>query len=217
MTDDAKKEPAAPKPGKYTAVLMVIFSAIFLIVIIVSFSLIIYLHTKKPAEPKNMIIYGDMSDPAVYGATESDLERAMELSKGWVGSQLRGNHDAGSAGISEMGEMIMSGRIGEINSQTRCVLLNAHRSVCEVRISEGPMRGLNCWVHRKSLGPAKQYSKEYGIGLMCFRYVITALICALGLYFLRIKSILLQLLGFIIGMVILNVLWVKIASALMFY
>ena len=217
MTNDAKKEPTDQKPNKYTAVLMITFSAIFLIVIIISFSLTIYLHTKKHAEPKNMIIYGDTTDPAIYGVTKADLERAMELSKGWAGSQLRGDRDAGSERINELGEMIMSGRIGEINSQTGCVVLNSHRSVCEVRISQGPMRGLNCWVYKKSLRPVKQYSKEYGIGLMCFRYMITALICALGLYFLRIKSILLQLLGFIVGMLILNVLWVKIASALMFY
>lgn len=42
------------------------------------------------------------------------------------------------------------------------------------------------------------------------RYLIDALICATVIYFLKIKSIFLQIVLFILGMLILNLIWVRI-------
>lgn len=51
--------------------------------------------------------------------------------------------------------------------------------------------------------------------LVWLKYLITAAICCAGIYFLRIKSIFLQIVLFIIGMAILNFIWLQIEMFIM--
>jgi len=218
MVNDAEKDDIAAKPSKRTTVLMAAFIAIFLIIIIASLSVVLFLNAKKPAKPKNFIIYGDTDDPAICAATRPDLEKALELSKDWATHTLLGKQDPGIEKINELTELISSGRIGSIYSETPCILMKSQGSMCQVQITEGLMRGQNYWVYKEALAPVqeKKVTVEYALGYMCFRYVITALICASCLYLLRIKSIILQIIGFIVGMYIINLIWVKIAMTLIF-
>jgi hypothetical protein len=216
MTDEAPEESTVKSPDKLKITLIVTFLILCVLVTIVCLSMTLYLSLSKPTEPKTLIIYGYQTDPAIYGVTKSDLETALELSKGLAISFLK-NQDTGTEQVNELGEMIISGRIGRIYSETQCVLLESHRSMRKVRIIEGPMRGLERWVYKKSLGPAKikERSGEFVIVLICFRYLVTAFICASFLYFLRIKSILSMIVCFVISMFILNLIVVKIISVLM--
>jgi hypothetical protein len=219
MTNGTEEKPAVQNSDKRKVILIATFAIFCIIVIVVCLSMTLYIVTKKPAEPKTLIIYADESDPAICAVTREDLEKAIEISRGWAVNSFKGKPDTGSEQLNELGDMIAAGRIGRINSQTRCVLLESRRGMCKVRIIEGPMNGMDYWVHKNSIGPAgmKEYPQGVIWALLCFRYVITALICASVLYFLRVKSILTMLVGFIIGMLILNLLWLKIASALMFH
>ena len=219
MINGAEERPAVQNSHKRRVILFATFAIICTIIIVVCLSMTLYIVMKKPAEPKTMIIYADESDPSIYAITREDLEKAIEISRGWVTNSLKRKPDAGSEQLNELGDMIAAGRIGRIYSQTRCVLLESSRGMCKVRIIEGPMNGMDFWVHKNSLSSAsmKEYSQSIIWALLCFRYVITAVICASVLYFLRIKSVLTMLVGFIIGMLILNLLWLKIAAALMLH
>lgn len=216
MTDEATEESTVQNPNRYKIVLIATLLILCVLVTVVCLLITLYLSLNKTSEPKTLIIYGYQTDPAIYGVIKSDLETALELSKGLAISFLK-NQDTRTEQVNELGEMIISGRIGRIYSETQCVLLESHRSMRKVRIIEGPMRGLERWVYKKSLGPAKikERSGEFVIVLICFRYLVTAFICASFLYFFRIKSILSMIVCFVISMFILNLIVVKIISVLM--
>jgi hypothetical protein len=219
MSEGAEEKPAVQSADKSKIILIAAFAIVSTLIIVVCLSLTLYILLKKPAQPKTLIIYADESDPAMCALAREDLEKAIRISKDWTISSLKGKPDVGSEQMAELGDMIMAGRIVRIASQTRCVLIESHRPLCKVRVIEGPMNGTDYWVHRNSLAPAdiKERSQGLVLAAVLFRYAVTAVICASVLFFLRVRSVLLMLAGFVIGMLILNLLWATTAAAFMPY
>jgi hypothetical protein len=117
-----------------------------------------------------------------------------------------------------MGQLIMSERIVEVSSGTSCLLLESQPTMCKVQITEGLRKGQNYWVYREFVGypEAEEYTPGGVFASLCVRYLITGFICCVGIYYLRIKSILLQIVCFILGYIVLNLIWVRIVSHFMF-
>ena len=88
---------------------------------------------------------------------------------------------------------------------------------CQVKITQGPHKGQRYWVYRRCL--SRPSDKEIPEGLFCgfmcasvyVQYFLTAVICCAGIYALKLKSMLMQIVLFIIGMLLLNLLWARIA------
>ena len=62
----------------------------------------------------------------------------------------------------------------------------------------------------------KGYTAGGAFASLCAQYLIIGFICCVGIYFMRVKSILLQIVCFILGFIILSLIWVRVVTHFMF-
>ena len=195
----------------------------------------------KSAEPKEMVLRDSSNETVLVGTTKEDIKRAMDLAYKWGWSALKGDAEAGREKIEDIAQLIMSGRLVEVSNGTSCLLLESGSTICKVQITEGLEKGQDYWVNRKFVGypevlatsptaqpnidhaksitepPPEEYTFGWGAIASSFAwYFINAFICCVGIYYLRIKGVLLQIVCFILGFIILNLMWIRIASHFMF-
>ena len=161
-------------------------------------------------------------------AFSQDLKQAMELSKDWAKSHIKGALSGAAQGdfsqaqesslkhLYSIDQLLSSGRIVRIANETQCVMLDSGWTLCQVKITQGPHNGQRYWVYRNCL--SRPSSKEIPEGLFCgficgsvyLQYFLTAAICCAGIYALKLKSMFMQIVLFVIGMILLNLLWARI-------
>jgi hypothetical protein len=221
--------PAPKKKDKLNGVLimLIIMLSVF---IVACLSLTVFLIIRQgPVEPRPMVLRHPSDAVVPAGVTREDLKQAMELSKDWAKSHIKGALSGAAQGdFSEaredslesaypLWEMLESGRIVRIANETRCVMLDSGWSLCQVEISQGPHKGKRYWVYRRCLSRPSDTEIPEGLfcGFMCasvyVKYFLTAAICCAGVYALKLDSMLMQIVLFVIGMLLLNLLWARIA------
>ncbi len=215
---DTKEDIAGQKEQQY-GYLIVVFTLVGLFVIVGVFSTLLLVVLHQSDEPREAILCHPSGEMIVAAANRDDLAKAEELSKRWLISTLKGNPDAGRERIDDMSNLLASGRVVDIGNGTSCRVLESDGSMCKVQITEDFRKGQTYWVNKEyiSYAQAEEYPTGYWIALLCFRYLIIAAICGAGIYLLRVKSLFLQIVCFIAGMLILNIIWVRIAAFVMFH
>jgi hypothetical protein len=226
-TADKEQAPAPAKKDIAHRVLMAMTAALG-VFIVVCLSLTAYLVLRQgPAAPRPMVLRHPSNAMVPAGVTPADLETANELSQDWTSAYVKGLWGGGTPeafveGLSSIQDMLSSGRIVAIPNGTPCLLTDSGWRLCQVQITDGPLDGRRYWVHRSCLSRIRDTDVPDGLfcGFMCvsvyLQYVITAVICGAGIYALKLQSMFMQLVLFIIGMVALNLLWARIALLLMF-
>jgi len=221
MEIDTKEDITGQKEQRY-GYLIVVFTLVGLFVIVGIFSILLLVVLRQSDEPREAVLRHPSGETIIAAAARDDLAKAEELAKRWVISSLKGKPDAGRERIGDMSDLLASGRIVDVDNWTSCQVLESDGSMCKVQITEGFRKGQVYWVNREcvSYAQAAEYPNEYGAVLLCFRYIITAVICSAGIYLLRtksflLKSLFLQIVCFIVGMLILNIIWVRIAEFIM--
>lgn len=226
-TISEEQTPAPEKKNTLHRVLIVTIAAL-VVFIAVCLSLTVYLIVQRAAaEPRPMVLRHPSGETVPAGRTRSDLEQAMELSKNWTSTYIKGAFsDAGPEELAgaayPIQEMLSSGRIAAIPNGTRCLLTDSGWKVCRVQIADGSLNGQRYWVYRRCLSRDGDTEIPSGLfcGFMCasvyLRYLITAVICCAGIYALKLESVFVQFILFVIGMVVLNLLWARIAMLLLF-
>ena len=211
----------------------VLIALIFIlaIFIIACLSLTVFLIVNRgPVQPAPMVLYHPSDETVPAGATRGDLEQAKKLAKDWTASAFKGLFRGGPQDPSSesmehldaMGQMLATGRVAAIDNGTHCLLVDSRWNICQVQVTEGPYYGQTYWVYRNCLSSAGDMNAEPGAfcGFVCasvyLRFLLTAGICCAGVYLLKLKSVLLQVTLFIIGMLLLNLLWIRLALLLMF-
>ena len=214
---DKEKAPK-PKDKRQSILIAAVAALILFIAVVICLTMIIILRQGQQEEPKEMVLRNPSDDIVVLGTTRQDLEQAMGLTKKWVHSTFKGDAEAGRENLEDMGQLLISQRVVEVFSGTGCLLLESQPTMCLVQITEGPRNGQTFWVYREFVGyPENEEGSFEGLfALFCARYLIIGFICCVGIYFLRIKSILLQIVCFILSFFILNLLLVRIVAHFMF-
>ncbi len=216
MNPVAEKKEIKPKDKRY--ILFIAISAVLCLLIAVNICLIIFfVQRDKSKKPKEMVLRDPSDETVLVGTTKDDLEQAIDLAKKGVGSVFKRNPEAYREKIDDIAQLLMSGRLVEVSSGTSCLLLESG-PICKVQITEGLKQGQTYWVNREFVKyPGKEeYTFGGAFASTCVWYLINALICSVGIYYLRIKSILLQIVCFVISFIILNLIWARIASHFMF-
>ena len=204
--------------------------ALMLIFIVVCLSLTLYLVVRRgPAQSRPMVLRHPSDSIVPAGATEQDLERMMELSKNWATSHIKDTLNSAAKGeptrmqdeslekLNSIEDMLSSGRVIRIANGTNCLMTRSGWKRCRVSITEGPYSGQSYWVYRSCLSRPgnREASGDVFCGFMCasvyIQYFLSAAICCAGVYALKLKSMFIQVVLFIIGMLLLNLLWMQIA------
>jgi hypothetical protein len=212
-------EEKEPKPKNKWHSFLIAIAVVLCLFIAVDICLIIFFVGRdKSAEPREMVLRDPSDDIVLVGTTKQDLEQAMDLAKKWVGSAFKRDAEAGREKIEDIAQLIMSGRLVEVSSGTSCLLLESHPTMCKVQITQGLKKGQTYWVYKEFVGypEEEEYTPGGVVASICVRYLITGFICCVGIYYLRIKSILLQIVCFILGYLVLTLIWVRIVSHFMF-
>jgi hypothetical protein len=194
--------------------------AVLSLVIIANVILAVFIVSRKPSEPKEAILSHPSGEMLICGAISQDLEQAMklskELTKSLISESLKGSHsgdfEQARENIAEdaypIEELLASGRIIRVPSGTSCLILESRSLMKKVQITQGLAKGQTYWVYKESVAnPKKPTTGGYiAVGIWVYaRYLIAAFICCLGIYFLRIKSFSLQVMFFIVGFIIVNI------------
>jgi uncharacterized membrane protein len=230
MNTAAENQTPAPKKKKTLNRVLIILIIVLSVFIIACLSLTVFLIARQgPTERRPMVLRHPSDAMVPAGATREDLEQAMEVSKDWAKSHIKGALNGAAQGdFSEaredslesaypLWEMLESGRIARIANGTRCVMVDSGWRLCQVEISDGSHMGKRYWVYRRCLSRPRDSEVQARpfCGFMCasvyVRYFITAAICCAGIYALKLDSVLMQIVLFVIGMVLLNLLWARIA------
>jgi hypothetical protein len=217
--DTVAPQQTPPKKDKLHRVLiaMVVLLSVFIVGCLALIAFVVIPH--RPTQPRPMTLQHPDGETIPAGASREDLEQAIRLTKESGIEMLKQNPDAVTQKVDEMGQLILAGKLVELASGTNCLLLESHGSTCQVQITEGLRNGQAFWVPRQYLTHTYKDGQPT-MGFCCMsiylRYLITAAACCAGLYFLKLKSVILQIILFIIGMFVLNWIWVKIAVLLMF-
>jgi hypothetical protein len=230
MNTAIKEQISTPKGKGKLHTVMVALIVLLSVFIIVCLSLTIFIIIRRePIEPRPMVLRHPSETMVPAGVTQQDLKQAMELTKDWAKSNIKGalsgaaKEDFNQAREDSLEnaypiwQMLESGRIVRVANETQCVILDSGWTFCQVKITQGPHNGQRYWVYRRCLSQASNKEVPEGLfcGFMCasvyVQYFLTAAICCAGIYTLKLKSMLMQILLFVIGMVILNFLWARIA------
>jgi hypothetical protein len=221
MEIDTKEGSTGQNEQRY-GYLIVVFTLVGLFVFVGIFSILLLIVLCQSDEPRQAVLRHPSGETIVAAAAREDLAKAEELAKQLVVSSLKGHPDTGRERIEDMSSLLASRRIVDIDNWTSCQVLESDGPMCKVQITEGFRKGQVYWINRNcvSYAQAAEYSSGYGAALLCFRYIITAVICGAGIYLLRTKSFFLkglvsQIVCFIVGMLILNIIWIRIAEFLM--
>ncbi|MCI0498956.1 MAG: hypothetical protein L0Y36_04655 [Planctomycetales bacterium] len=168
----------------------------------------------SPVQPRLRVLVHPDGQTVPGAVTPQDLEQAIRLTKDSGKNLLRQNPEAVRQNLDEMAQLLLSGRLVELASGTDCLLLESSGSMCRVQLTEGLQNGQTFWVLRQYIGRAYEEGGPT-MGFCCasiyIRYLVTAAVCRLGIYSLKLKGVFLQVVLFIIGMILLNMLWVRIA------
>jgi hypothetical protein len=221
--------PARKNRNKVNGILLMLI-IVLSVFIVACLCLSVFLIVRQgPVEPRPMVLRHPSDAMVPAGVTREDLEQAMEVSKDWAKTHIKGALSGAAEGdfsqaredslesAYPLWEMLDSGRIARIANGTRCVMVDSGWSLCEVEISEGSHMGKRYWVYRRCLSRPRDSEVQAGLfcGFMCasvyVRYFITAVICCAGIYALKLDSMLMQIVLFVIGMLLLNLLWARIA------
>jgi hypothetical protein len=230
MSTAAEGQTSAPKKKDKLNRILTILIIVLSVFIAACLSLTVFFIARQgPVEPKPMVLRHPSDTMVPAGVTRQDLKQAMEVSKDWAKTHIKGALSGAAKGdFSEAREdslesayplwqMLESGRIARIANETRCVMVDSGWTVCQVKISQGPYKGQRYWVYRRCLSRPSDTEIPEGLfcGFMCVsvyvQYFLTAAICCAGVYALKLKSMLMQIVLFVIGMLLLNLLWVRIA------
>lgn len=228
MNANAEVEPSAPKKKDKLHHVLIAMIVALLVFIVVCISLTVFVIVlRRPAEPRPMVLVHPSDETVPAGLTRDDLEQAIELTKQWVSDSVKGAFsgaapEQSAGGVYAIQDMLADGRIVSIPNGTRCLLTDSGWKVCQVQVTDGPLNGQHYWVYRNCLGRVSNKEVPEGLfcGFMCasvyVRFFITAVICCVGIYALKLQSVFMQFVLFIIGMVVLNLLWARIVMLLMF-
>ena len=218
MDTTAQNQKATPKSKLHkTLIAAIVILSVF---IVVSLGVSIYIVGRhQPIQPREMVLMHPSGEIVPAGATPEDLEEAMRLSKESAAEFITGDPESGREKLNEMGQLILSGKIAELKSDTACLLLETHGKMCKVQLTESLRNGQVYWVPRQCVSRVRT-SQDIPMGFCCgavyLRYLISAAVCCLGIYLLKLKSVFLQITIFIIAMVVLNLVWVRIEMLLFF-
>ena len=217
MGTAAENQTTAPKKKNTLNRVLTILIIVLSVFIAACLSLTVFLIVRQgPAEPRPMVLRHRSDTMVPAGVTRQDLEQAMEVSKDWAKSHIKGAvRGAREGDFSEAREdslesayplwqMLESGRIARIANETRCVMVDSSWTVCQVEVSQGPHKGKRYWVYRRCLSRPSDAEIPEGLfcGFMCasvyVRYFLTAAICCAGIYALKLKSMLMQIVLFVV-------------------
>lgn len=230
MNTTAEEQTPAPKGKGELHGVMVVLIALLLVFIVACLSLtVFFIASQGPTEPRPMVLRHPSDAMVPAGITRQDLKQAMELSKDWAMSTLKGALSGAAQGdfsqeqedslepLYSIDQLLSSGRIAAIANGTRCVLTDSSWTLCQVEITQGPHNGQRYWVYRRCLSRPTNTEVPEGLfcGVMCasvyVQYFLTAATCCAGIYALKLKSMFMQVVLFVVGMLLLNLLWARIA------
>ncbi|MHC5088607.1 MAG: hypothetical protein ACYSOT_03255, partial [Planctomycetota bacterium] len=223
---DAPVQESLPKDKRNMHRVMLVMVGLLLFFIVVCLSLTLYLVVRQgPAKPRPMVLRHPSDSIVPAGATEQDLERMMELSKDWATSHIKDTLNSAAKGeptrmrdeslekLNSIEDMLSDGRVIRIANGTHCLMTRSGWKRCRVSITEGPYNGQSYWVYRSCLSRPgnREASGDVFCGFMCasvyVQYFLSAAICCAGVYALKLKSMFMQIVLFIAGMLLLNLLW----------
>ena len=215
--DTTVQEQKAPPKSKLHKILttVIIMLSVF---IVASLSVSVYIVSHhQPAQPRERVLVHPSEELVPAGVTPEDLEQAIQLSKEWAAEFITGDSETGREKLDEMGQLILAGQIAELENNTACLLLETHGTMCKVQLTESPRNGQTYWVPRQCVSRIRT-GQDIPMGFCCgaiyLRYLISAAVCCLGIYLLKLKSVFLQITIFIIGMLVINLIWVRIEMLL---
>jgi len=160
MAEDMTDNGPAQEEQPY-GTLVAVFLVTGLIACVGIIAAVLVISLRQASVPVEATLRHSSDHIVAAAATEKDLEEAVEMSGRWAKSYIRGAMEGARQGGFErmreqmveatapMLEMTMSGRVFPIANGTKCLILERRRSLYRVRITEGPKRGLECWVHKK--------------------------------------------------------------------
>ncbi len=217
MEQITREKETTPK-SKWQSILAVIIVLLSILIVINAFLITFVFLKSESAKTSEMVLRNLSDDLVVLAATEEDLEQAKDLSKKLMKSAIQGKNQAGQEKIEDMGQLMLSERVVEVGNGTSCLLLESKPRTCKVQLTEGEKKGQTFWVYKEFVyyPQEKVYTVADVFSKIFIRYFITAFICATGIYFLKIRSIFLQIVSFILGCIVLNLLWVRIVSHFIF-
>jgi hypothetical protein len=230
MGTAVENKTAAPKKmNKLNGILLMLIIVLSVFIIACLSLTVFFIVRQGPVEPRPMVLRHPSDAMVPAGVTREDLKQAMELSKDWAKMHVKGALSGAAEGdFSQAREdslesaypiwqMLENGRIVRIANETRCVMLDSGWSLCQVEITQGSYKGKRYWVYRRCLSRPSDAEIPEGLfcGFMCasvyVQYFLTAAICCAGIYALKLESMFMQIVLFVVGMLLLNLLWARIA------
>ncbi|MBL7214788.1 MAG: hypothetical protein ISS71_03810 [Phycisphaerae bacterium] len=210
-TDTAEKKPPTKSRLHKVLIIIIILLSIFTAV---SLCLIFALAGPTPAQPRPMVLRHPDGQIVPAAATPENLEQAIQLTKEVGAQMLQNDPESVRQKLDELGNMMLSGQLVELPGDTACLLLQADGSRCKIQVTEGPQNGQTFWVPRQCVRRVRaNIDGNIPVGFCCgaiyLRYLISAAICCVGIYFLKLKSVFLQITLFVIGMIIVNLIWIR--------
>lgn len=212
-TVDPQETPPARRNPQRVLVAAIIVLGLF---IVICLGLITYLTiSQKAPEPRPMTLQHPSGEIVPGGLTQEDLGQAIELTRDSGLGAITGNHESVKQSLDEMGQLVLAGRLVELESGSDCLLLEARGSMCKVQMTQGARSGQTFWVPQEYVGKGGGQAMGFCCASIYVRYLVTAGACCWIIYLLRLRSIILQIIIFILGMVLLNLLWGLLVQRLM--
>ena len=154
-----EKENSSLDNDQRQARLMVTVLAAGSFILVISMLIVVVLLVKQTGAPRYAILYG--SGGVLAAITKQDLEEAKKVSLQYAKTYIREGFQGASQGdftearenvlqaAYPIYELLASGRIVRLPSETECLILKSERSICKVSITEGPQQGRTYWVYKK--------------------------------------------------------------------
>ncbi len=143
--------------------LLGIIAAAILCVFVGVIAVVVVIDMRRQSTPKEAILRHPDKAMVAAGLTKEDLEEAeerlKEYAKSYVQGAVRGvmsgdvasQMDQARQDLYPIHELLATGRIVIINNGAKCLILKSSRSVCKIRITEGPKTDKIYWVYKNCL------------------------------------------------------------------
>lgn len=216
METAAQPVPPGKKDKTQRILIVMIFVLAAFILVCVGLIAFIAITRGNADQPRPMTLRHPSGETVPGGLTQQDLEQAIQLAKESGAGMLKGNQDTLNRNLDQMGQLILAGRLVELENEVDCLLLESHGSMCRVRLTEGMRNGQTFWVPKDCVSRGGEPTMGFCCASIYVRFIVTGAACGATLYFMQLRSFTMQIFLFIIGMIILNLLWVRLAAMLTF-
>ena len=144
-------------------ILVGIIAVVVLCIFVGFIAVVIVIDLRSQSTPEEAVLRHPDKAMVAAGLTKEDLEEAeeklKEFAKSYVQGAVRGVMSGDVSGemsqarqdLYPIHELLATGRIVIIDNGAKCLILESGRSVCKIRITEGPKKDKIYWVYKKCL------------------------------------------------------------------